>query len=163
MYRDCKLPPMRLPPSIRCLSNTMLGGSRMDDDCIVTASVIIDKTMAKLGHHDDVRARASDAGVLTVAVVAAKYFQEHLERGVQVMARRRYLSGALRTSRFTRRSHRLADWFRLLLETLGAVLAHGDVFLIDSMPVPVCKRARARRCRTVRGREFCGYCAAKRE
>ncbi len=31
------------------------------------------------------------------------------------------------------------------------------------MPVPVCKRARARRCRTVRGIEYCGYCAAKRE
>lgn len=29
------------------------------------------------------------------------------------------------------------------------------------MPLPVCKRAR--RCRKVRGREFCGYCAAKRE
>jgi hypothetical protein len=52
---------------------------------------------------------------------------------------------------------------RLLLETLGAVLAHGDVFLIDSMPPPVCKRARARRGRKVRGRAFCGYGAAQRE
>ena len=32
-----------------------------------------------------------------------------------------------------------------------------------SMPVPVCKRARARRCRKVRGRIYCGYCAAKKE
>ncbi len=31
------------------------------------------------------------------------------------------------------------------------------------MPVPVCKRVRARRCRKVRGRAFCGFCAAKRE
>ena len=29
--------------------------------------------------------------------------------------------------------------------------------------MPVCKRIRARRCRKVRGREFCGYCAAKDE
>jgi len=36
-------------------------------------------------------------------------------------------------------------------------------FLIDSMPVPVRRRARARRCRTVRGRDCCGFCAAKRE
>jgi hypothetical protein len=27
----------------------------------------------------------------------------------------------------------------------------------------VCKRVRARRCQKVRGREFCGYCAAKDE
>ncbi len=29
--------------------------------------------------------------------------------------------------------------------------------------LPVCRRARARRCRKVRGAEYCGYCAAKKE
>ena len=42
-------------------------------------------------------------------------------------------------------------------------MAVGEAFLLDSLPVPVCRRARARRCRTVRGKRFCGYCAAKRE
>lgn len=46
---------------------------------------------------------------------------------------------------------------------LGEVFSEGDVFVLDSMPVPVCCRARARRCRKVRGREYCGYCAAKKE
>jgi hypothetical protein len=135
----------------------------MDDDFIVTAYVVIAKTMAALGHRDDVRAGAGDAEVLTVAVVAAKYFQNHHERALQIMLRLHYLSGHLSVSRFNRRLHRLAAWFRLTLEALGAVFAHGAVFLIDSMPVPVCRRARARRCRKVRGAEFCGYCAAKRE
>ncbi len=36
----------------------------MDDDCIVTTLVVIDKLPATLGHHDDVRAGASDAEVL---------------------------------------------------------------------------------------------------
>jgi hypothetical protein len=31
------------------------------------------------------------------------------------------------------------------------------------MPLPVCHRARARRNRKVRGRDYCGYCAAKKE
>ena len=31
------------------------------------------------------------------------------------------------------------------------------------MPVAVCRRARARRCRKLRGKRFCGYCPAKRE
>jgi hypothetical protein len=135
----------------------------MDDDCIVTAFVIIDKTMQALGHRDDVRARASDAAVLTVAVAAAKYFQNHLARALQVMHLGRYLSGPLSVSRFSRRLHALRDWRRLLLEGLGAVFAHGAVFLIGRMPVPVCKRARAWRCRTVRGQAFCGGCPAKQE
>lgn len=135
----------------------------MDDDFIVTAYVIIDKVLATLGHRDDVRAKASDAEVLTVAVVAAKSFQNHQARALQVLARLGYLSGPLSASRFNRRLHALGGWLGLALETLGAVFAHGDVFLVDSMPVPVCRRARARRCRKVRGKAFCGYCAAKRE
>ncbi len=135
----------------------------MDDDFIVTAFVVFDKTMAALGHRDDVRAGASDAEVLTVAVVAAKYFQSHLARALQVMHLGRYLSGTLSASRFNRRLHALRGWLGLLTEALGAIFAQGAVFLIDSMPVPVCKRARAWRCKKVRGKAFCGYCAAKKE
>jgi hypothetical protein len=135
----------------------------MDDDFIVTAFVVIDKIMAALGHRDDVRAGASDAEVLTVAVVAAKYFQNHQARALQVMHLGRYLSGALSVSRFSRRLHALRGWLLLLLEALGEVFAHGETFLIDSMPVPVCKRARARRCRKVSGKAFCGVCPAKQE
>ena len=135
----------------------------MDDDFIVTAFVVIDKTMQALGHRDDVRARASDAEVLTVAIVAARYFQRHLARALQMMHLGHYLSGPLSASRFNRRLHALRGWLSLALETLGALFATGQVFLIDSMPVPVCRRARARRCRKVSGQAFCGFCAAKRE
>jgi hypothetical protein len=31
------------------------------------------------------------------------------------------------------------------------------------MPLPVCRRARARRNKKVRGRDYCGYCASRRE
>ena len=41
--------------------------------------------------------------------------------------------------------------------------ANGGIFILDSLLVPVCKRVRARRCRKVRGLDFCGYCAAKKE
>ncbi len=51
---------------------------------MVTTFVVFDQTMPALGHQDDVRARASDAAVLTVAVVAAQYCQNHLERALQV-------------------------------------------------------------------------------
>ncbi len=135
----------------------------MDGDFIVTAFVVIDKTMSTLGHRDHVLAQASDAEVLTVAVVAAKYFQNHLARALQMMHLGRYLSGPLSVSRFNRRLHRLADWLGVALETLGELFATGEAFLLDSMPVPVCRRARARRSRKLRGKAFCGFCAAKKE
>jgi hypothetical protein len=135
----------------------------MSDDLIVTAYVVIDDVMRLLNHRSHPAAHLSDAEVLLVAVVAACYFQNHHERALQVMHGMRYLSGRLSTSRFNRRLHALAAWLRLLVETVGAMFARGEAFLIDSLPLPVCRRARARRCRKVRGREYCGYCAAKRE
>ena len=135
----------------------------MDDDVIVTTYVVVAELLRHADHREHVLARVGDAEVLTVAVMAAAYFQNHQARALQVMQLGRYLSGPLSVSRFNRRLHALRPWLRLLLETLGALFAQGEAFIIDSLPVPACRRARARRCRKVRGAEYCGYCAAKGE
>ncbi len=135
----------------------------MSDDLIVTVYVVLDEMMQALGHRSHRLAQIDDAEVLTVAVVAAKYFANNHERALGVMYGMRYLAKPLSASRFNRRLHALGGWLRLGLETLGALFARGEVFLLESMPVPVCRRARARRSRKLAGRDFCGYCAAKRE
>ena len=129
--------------------------------------MVIDETMGALGHESHPLSTVSDAEVLTVAVVAAAFFGNHHARALTVLRALGYLSHGLSASRFSRRLHALAAWLTLLLDVLGDLFAHGQAaicdFVIDSMPVPVCKRVRARRCRTVRGRAYCGYCAAKKE
>jgi hypothetical protein len=135
----------------------------MNDDVIVATFVVLDELLRHAGHHDHPLAGVGDAEVLTVAVVAAAYFQNHHARALQVMQGMHYLSGRLSLSRFNRRLHALADWFGLALATLGELFASGEAFILDSLPLPVCRRVRARRCGKVRGREYCGYCAAKRE
>lgn len=37
------------------------------------------------------------------------------------------------------------------------------LFVVDSMPLPACKRVRAKRCKKAQGPAFWGYCAAKDE
>jgi hypothetical protein len=135
----------------------------MNDELIITSYVIIDDVMRSLHHRSHSLAKVTDAEVLTVAVVAAKYFRNNHERALWVLTELGYLSDSLSTSRFNRRLHAVADWLRLMVETLGELFAQGAVFIIDSMPLPVCRRARARRNRKVRGRAYCGYCAAKKE
>jgi hypothetical protein len=135
----------------------------MNDELIITSYVVIDDVMRSLNHRSHPLAKVSDAEVLTVAVVAAKYFRNNHERALWVLTELGYLSGSLSTSRLNRRLHAVADWLRLIVETLGELFAQGAVFIIDSMPLPVCRRARARRNRKVRARDYCGYCAAKKE
>ncbi len=122
--------------------------------------------MEQLGHKSHYHAGVSDAEVLTVAVVSAMYFQNHHERTLFVMKGMRYITKPLSTSRFSRRLHALAGWLEYIMEVLGELFAQGEVFIIDSMPVPVCQRVRAWRCRKIDaahpdGRHFFGKCAAK--
>ena len=128
----------------------------MDATWIITAFVVIDMLMERMGHRRDVRAHVPDSEILTIAVVAATYVGSHHERAVQIMLGYGYLSGRISVSRFNRRLHQLADWMVWIPEVLGEVVTTGDGFIIDSLPAPVCRRARARRCRKVRGRECCG-------
>jgi hypothetical protein len=124
--------------------------------------VVIDDLLKAYGFVDDCRAQHSAAEVLTVAVVAAKYLHNHHERALALLCQLGYMR-RMSVSRFNRRLHALRAWLYGLLMLLAEVFAQGEVFLIDTMPLPVCKRARAWRCRKVRGKVFCGYCAAKRE
>jgi len=134
----------------------------MNDTYIVTAYSVIEDLLTAYGYQDDVRSTVSAAEVLIVAVVAAKYFQNHHERALSIMVRLGDIP-PLSISRFNRRLHALSDWLYGIVTLLGEIFAQGDVFIIDSMPLPVCKRVRARRCKKVRGKPYCGYCAAKRE
>lgn len=134
----------------------------MNDDYIVTTYCVIDDILKAYGYQDDCRAQGSAAEVLTVAVVAAKYLQNHHERTLYVLSQLGYI-GRMSVSRFNRRLHALYDWLQNIVIVLGELFAQGEVYIIDSMPLPVCKRVRARRCKKVRGRAFCGYCAAKQE
>ena len=134
----------------------------MNDSYIVTTYVVIDDILKAHGFADDCRATGTAAEILTVGVIAAKYFQNHHERALGILTRLGYVH-RLSVSRFNRRLHRLREWLVGIISLVAEIYAQGEAFIIDSMPLPVCKRARASRCKKVRGKAFCGYCAAKKE
>lgn len=134
----------------------------MDENYIVPVYVLLDEGLRALNYQDHPQAKVHGAEILLVAVVAAKYFQSQHERALAICIQ----SGAIRrlsVSRYNRRLHQLADWLPALIQLLGELFAQGEIFIIDSFPLPVCKRVRAWRNRKVRGRAYCGYCAAKKE
>lgn len=137
----------------------------MDASFIVTVFVVFDDLSQTFLPAVKYRPKMTPAEIMTVAVVAARYFNNNLERALLLMCQTGYLPQArcLSVSRFNRQLHRYGDFLDFCLQALLEVATEGEAFVIDSLPAPTCKRARARRCRKVRGREYCGYCAAKRE
>lgn len=106
--------------------------------------------MQRLGHRRHCPSPIGDAAVLPVAMAAAKYGRTDQERALQVLRGRGDLAGRLSAARFNRRLHALGSW-RRLLATRGELFATGAAFLLDSMPVPAGRRARARRGKKRRG------------
>lgn len=134
----------------------------MDDTYIVTVYVMIDDVLKAMNHQDDNRASMSAAEILTVAVLSAKYFQNHHERALGILSQLGYIS-AFSVSRFNRRLHALLDGLWHLNALIGELFNQHAVFIIDAMPIPACKRARRKRCCKVQGKAYEGYCAAKQE
>ena len=134
----------------------------MNDTYIVTGFVLIDDLLVLMGHQDDCRTHISASEIMTVAVVAAKYFHNHHERALSLMQRLGYIP-SISLSRFNRRLHNLLTTFWQVMELLGELLTCSTVYIIDTMPMPVCKRVRAPRCQKVQGPAYYGYCASKGE
>jgi hypothetical protein len=134
----------------------------MNDSYIVAGFVVIDDLLQLMNYRDDSRTEVSASEIILVAVVAAKYFQNHHERALSVMIQLKYLP-KLSLSRYNRRLHGLLTELWQVADLLGRVMAEGQVFIIDTMPLPICKLARARRCQKARGKAFYGYCASKEE
>jgi hypothetical protein len=134
----------------------------MNENYIVAVYYVIDEMLKRVAYQDDVRSQVSAAEILTVAVIAAQYFQNHWERALCILIQQRVIT-RISISRFNRRLRALRDWLNGIVTGLGKLFSGGEVYIIDSLPMPVYKRVRARRCRKVRGASYCGYCAAKKE
>lgn len=133
----------------------------MDALYIVTVYVNIADHLPAIGYRDDPRCTITAAEVLTVAVIAARYFHNHHERALYVMVQRGDIP-QVSVSRFNRRLHQLLGWLQRLLRHMGQPFQQHALYLIDAFPLPVCQRVRQRRCRKVRGEAFVGRCEAKR-
>ncbi len=113
----------------------------MNDTLIVTVYVVLDDVLRAMEHRTDRRAQTSDSEVLTVGVIAACQFANHHERALCILHALGYLSGPLSVSRFNRRFHALAHRLSDAVDFLARLLTAGTIFIIDSMPLPVCRRA----------------------
>jgi len=100
----------------------------MDATWIITTFVLIDTAMTNLDHHTDVRAGVPDSEVVTVALVAAKYFANNHRIALDVMHQLHYLSGTISHSRLNRRLLALRDWMDNLPELLSDMLSTSRIY-----------------------------------
>lgn len=133
----------------------------MDALYIISTYVLIDDTLKLMGFRDHHHAQVSTAEILTVAVIAAKYFQNHHERALCVLQLTHYIP-KLSVSRFNRRLHQAWHLLQELLTFLAHLRLKPAAYIVDTMPLPVCRKVRADDCRKIPQTEgYIGWSASK--
>ncbi len=67
----------------------------MNEDYIVTALYVMDEMLKLVAYEDDPRSQVSAAEILIVAVVAAKYFRNHVERVLCILTQQGETPGSV--------------------------------------------------------------------
>jgi hypothetical protein len=140
------------------------------DDTIITTYYLCEEFLNAVGHRDDQQVRLSTAEVMCTALVAAAFFGGNIEKARRFLDEYGYIEKAISKGRFNRRLHaiELRLW-RALFDLLAQAFkqSHPDqIYVVDSLPVPVCDNIRIKRCRIYPREEheeaFRGYVASKR-
>lgn len=125
---------------------------------IITIYCVCDDFLVAYGYRDDPQTQMTTAEVMTVALVAATFFVGNQERSRLFLKEHGYIPKMLSKSRFNRRLHALPDtlWQALfaLLAEIAKQTQEEQVYLVDSLPVPVCDNIRIFRCRLYQDEAF---------
>lgn len=144
----------------------MLGDKEMKRDkesLIITIYLIVEALCKNLLEVPPQKQKLTDAEVITIAICSALFFNSNHDKALSWLHAAGYFPEILSLSRFNRRIHRLKSFISLCFESIREIFLTGELYIQDSMPIPVCKYARSRRNKKARGREHRGYCAAKKE
>lgn len=133
---------------------------------IITIYCLCEEYLAAIRYRDDRQATLSTAEVMTVALVAARFFKGCLESSRQFLVEQSYMRQMLSKSRLNRRLHAIPEglWLGLfaLLAESAKRLNPDQAYVVDSLPVPVCDNIRISRCRLYQDEAYRGYIASKR-
>ena len=143
------------------------------DDFIITAFCIIDDTMNDILRHKRLRQRGpkpslSDSEVITIEVVG-EYLRLHQDKAIFDYFRFHYshFFPALRTlhrTTFVRQAANLCSIKNLVWQGILAQTSFDAEFhIIDSLPLPACRFARAYRCRRFKGGAAFGHDSLARQ
>lgn len=123
--------------------------------------------LASLGIKSDPQCKMNQAEIMTVAIVAALFFGGNFSRARLFLMWHGHIQKMLSESRLNRQLHEIEfSLWEAVFKTISQTFQKADgplEYLIDSMPVEVCANYRSYRCKLLNGKQFIGFCKAKKK
>lgn len=134
---------------------------------IICIYCICDDFLTAYGFKDDKQCRMTSAEVLTVAIISALFFNGNFARARLILKCDGYIPNMISKSRLTRRLHEIdISIWQSIFYAVSQVFHNNNgslEYLVDSMPVEVCMNVRSYRCKLLTGKQFIGFCKAKKK
>jgi hypothetical protein len=121
--------------------------------------------LTAFGFTDDPKCKMNSAEIFTVAIVSALFFGGNLAKTRFILKHDKFMPNMLSESRLNRRLHAIdfSTW-QLIFHALSQLFSKNNTeYLVDSMPVEVCMNIRSYRCKLLSGKQFIGFCKAKKK
>ena len=135
------------------------------DDTIIATFCLCDDLLKAIHHPEDCQYQMNDAEILTTAFIASLFFRGNHESARSMLKQHGYIPRMVSKSRFNRRLHRIKEIFISMFNLLGEIwktLNTDAIYVIDSIPIPVCDHIRIRRSKISSHEDFRGYQASKK-
>ena len=122
--------------------------------------VFIDDILIEIGHKEPVNRNASDSEIITVALIAAKYFHGNIDHAINFARSTGLCPNMLGKSRFNRRIHSVFELIIDLFSNIAELIKKLNLsskYSIDSFPVATCENIRICRSKLIKGAQYRGY------
>jgi len=127
---------------------------------VIAIYVFIDDIMIEIGHKEHVSRNTSDSEIITVALIAAKYFHGNIDHAIAFVKSTKLMPRMLSKSRFNRRIHLIFELIIDLFLNISDIIKKLNItseYIIDSFPVATCENIRICRSKILKGKQYRGY------
>ena len=135
------------------------------DDKIIATFCLCDDLLKTIHHQEDCQCQMNDAEIMTTALIASLFFRGNHESARAMLKQHSYIPHMVSKSRFSRRLHRIKEifivFFNLFAQTWKTLNTEA-IYVMDSIPIPVCDNIRIRRSKIYSHEDFRGYQASKK-
>lgn len=135
-------------------------------DKVIGIYCLVDDILKGVHYYEHRERKVSDSEIITTAIVAALYFKGNQSNAINYMRSHKMAPAMIGKSGFNKRLHKVASllmWMFLDIGRLFKYVCAELEYIIDSFPLKVCHNIRISRSKLLKGEQWRGYNASKRE
>lgn len=127
---------------------------------------IVDDILKGIGHYEHKERKVSDSEIMTTAIVSALYLKGNHSNAINYMRSHAMIPAMIGKSGFCKRLHKVRALLLWMFLDIGRAFKYVNAeleYIIDSFPLRVCHNMRISRGKLLRGNQWRGFNASKRE